>query len=371
MRVSRLVVMGMAAASLLCAASGSFGSTVGRQVQDVLDEPAIRASRPSGSALLGVAVAGKRLVAVGEHGRIVLSDDNGATWRQAKSVPVRVLLTAVRFATPQKGWAVGHSGVVLRSEDGGETWVKQLDGKKAAQLVIDSVNKGGKPSSDMQLLSAQRLVEDGPDKPFLNIYVESEEKAYILGAYNLLFRTEDGGKSWQPWQSHVDNPMEFHLYAMRRSGRDLFLAGEQGLLLRSSDGGNKFTPLSSPYEGSYFGLIEAKGGELVLFGLQGNAYWSGDGGRSWRKIEVGHTRAFSSGTVLEDGRLLLVSVGGDVMMSLDQGRTFQSYGERMKAPISDVVQTSGGGIVTVGMRGVVQISGGSGSAKTVESGVVK
>jgi len=61
---------------------------------------------------------------------VILSDDDGATWHQAK-VPVSVTLTAVSFGTPAKGWAVGHSGIVLHTEDGGETWVKQLDGIQA------------------------------------------------------------------------------------------------------------------------------------------------------------------------------------------------------------------------------------------------
>jgi photosystem II stability/assembly factor-like uncharacterized protein len=63
--------------------------------------------------LTGIARAGKRLVAVGERGIVVLSDDDGATWRQA-SVPVSVTLAAVQFPTPTQGWVVGHYGVVLR-----------------------------------------------------------------------------------------------------------------------------------------------------------------------------------------------------------------------------------------------------------------
>jgi photosystem II stability/assembly factor-like uncharacterized protein len=376
MKISRLVT-GVAAVSLLFVASGLFGSTVVRKVLDVREDPALQVARPSESAFLAVTVAGKRLVAVGGRGRIVLSDDGGATWRQAKKVPVRVSLAAVRFATPQKGWAVGHSGVVLRSEDGGETWVMQLDGKRAAQLVFDSVTggggagKGAVSETDPKVISAKRLVADGPDKPFLDVYVESEEKAFVLGANNLIFRTEDGGRSWQPWQSHVENPRELHLYAMRKSGRDYYLAGEQGTLLRSSDGGNTFKPLQSPYVGTFFGMIASRGGELVIFGLRGNAYWSGDQGRSWRKIETGITRTYVAGSELEDGTLLLASVAGDMLVSRDQGRTFQANPEQLQIPVSDVAQVPGGGLVAVGLRGVNRFTVGSASANTVKQGAVK
>ena len=44
---------------------------------------------------------------VGERGHILFSDDDGATWEQAK-VPVQVMLTAVRMLDAQTGWTVGH-----------------------------------------------------------------------------------------------------------------------------------------------------------------------------------------------------------------------------------------------------------------------
>jgi len=46
--------------------------------------------------VVDAARAGNRLVAVGDRGYIVTSDDNGATWKRAK-VPASPLLTSVRF----------------------------------------------------------------------------------------------------------------------------------------------------------------------------------------------------------------------------------------------------------------------------------
>src|ERR1700730_2204806 len=72
----------------------------------VLDLPAILSPRCQQGVLLGIAAAGNRLVAVGERGCIVYSDDNGKRWQQAR-VPVSATLTAVTFASPTQGWAVG------------------------------------------------------------------------------------------------------------------------------------------------------------------------------------------------------------------------------------------------------------------------
>src|SRR6187551_1324135 len=91
---------------------------------DSANRPAEIEPLASSSLLLDLAVAGTRIVAVGERGHVMLSDDQGATWRQAKSVPTRTMLTAVYFADDEYGWAVGHDETILNTMDGGETWTR-------------------------------------------------------------------------------------------------------------------------------------------------------------------------------------------------------------------------------------------------------
>ena len=49
----------------------------------VLAEAALQTPKAQGAAMLAVTRAGSRLVAVGERGTVLLSDDDGARWRQA------------------------------------------------------------------------------------------------------------------------------------------------------------------------------------------------------------------------------------------------------------------------------------------------
>ena len=70
--------------------------------QDVLDVPAVKSALAAKTLLVGVTLAGKRIVSVGQRGHIVYSDDQGKSWTQA-SVPVSSDLLAVHFPTPQKG----------------------------------------------------------------------------------------------------------------------------------------------------------------------------------------------------------------------------------------------------------------------------
>src|SRR5438445_275717 len=79
--------------------------------------------------LLDAAVVGPAIVAVGERGAIVRSEDSGKTW-QACASDATATLTAVSFALDaERGWAVGHDALILTTSDRGRTWQKQWQGE--------------------------------------------------------------------------------------------------------------------------------------------------------------------------------------------------------------------------------------------------
>jgi len=323
----------------------------------VTERPAAQMPNAVHAWTFAVARAGTRLVVVAERGIILLSDDNGKSWRQASS-PVSVSLLALQFVSDRVGWAVGHFGVVLHTEDGGATWTRQLDGKQAAQRLLDDAqarlqqHKGNPEVLQKRLAEAQRAVAEGPDKPLLDLYFENERVGYVVGAYNWIFRTDDGGRSWQPWQTHVDNPGGFHLYGIRQAGNALFLVGEQGLLLRSLDGGANFNKIPSPYNGTYFGLSSLADGGLLAYGLRGSAFRSDDQAAHWSKIDSASQNAISAALTLQDGAVLLVSQVGEIVLSKDGGRSFQSQKISNPKPLTGIVQAADGTIVATGFKGV-------------------
>ena len=314
-------------------------------VPAVLREPALVTPRAAGAAMLAVARAGRRLVAAGERGIVRVSDDDGATWTQAP-VPVQVSLTALHFADARRGWAAGHLGVILRTDDGGATWTRQLDGIAAARQVLAAAPDG--PARQR----AQRLVDEGPDKPFFDLDLAGP-RGLAVGAYGLAFETRDGGAQWQPVAAaRLPNPKSLHLYATRWLGRQLFVAGEQGLLLRSADGGESFEPLASPYKGSFFGLLATRAGSLIAYGLRGHAFRSTDGGGSWEKLETGVPLTISAGIERADGSLLLLAQNGDLLASRDDGRRFERLPATRPLPAASLAAAAGGQLVVAGLRGL-------------------
>ncbi len=323
-----------------------------RAFQDPLDTPAAPSALAPKSVLVSVARADNRLIAVGARGHIVISDDRGQAWRQV-SVPVSSDLTAVYFATPQQGWAVGHDGVVLHSADGGQSWVKQLDGRQANALMLahyETLAQSGNADAVRVLAEIRRLVEPGPDQPFLDVWFENERIGYVVGSFNLIFGTVDGGASWQPLYERTDNPQGLHLYGIRGIGGELYIAGERGLLLRLNRDSGRFVALPSPYQGTYFGIV-GKPGMLVAFGLRGHAFRSRDAGRTWEPLETGISTGITSGTMLADGRVVLVSQGGQMLIGSDHARALTRMPVTSPAPLFGVASVDDKTIAIVGAHG--------------------
>lgn len=335
-----------------------YGAYVYAAAPDALRNPSIQSKRAATRTLLAVTRVEKRLIAVGERGIVLLSDDNGNTWRQAK-VPVSVTLTGVHFPTPTKGWAVGHSGAILHSEDAGETWTKQLDGIQAAKLVAEFAKERaevvGKVTAQAIIADAERFVADGPDKPFLDVHFSDESHGLVVGAYGLAFATNDGGRHWLPWITNIPNPNGKHLYRIHSRETELWIVGEQGALFRSKDRGANFVEETFPYVGSLFGMISSTECNLVAFGLRGNAFHSGDCGRKWRKIGNATEATLTAGALLDDGSMVLVDQAGRIIRSTDQGRSFIPLPINQQFPVTGISQGADGSLVLTSLRGVIRI----------------
>lgn len=313
---------------------------------DLLDRPAFPARLAVRSLLLDVARAGERLVAVGERGHVLLSDDGGREWRQAREVPSRTMLTAVTFADARNGWAVGHDEIILRTSDGGETWQRQHWAPESQQ-------------------------------PLLDVRFADARHGIAIGAYKAYFTTQDGGATWSrqpfepaplPRQGPPDPDAEFapdyHLNAIAGQGARLWIAAEAGQLYRSDDGGTNWRTLPSPYAGSFFGLLPLSADSLLAFGLRGNLYRSDDAGESWRKLESGSTAMLTDGLVLGPGRYALVGLSGTVLLTADYGASWSLRQQADRRGISAALAVDGGTLLVVGEEGARRVAlGGANSGR--------
>ncbi|AXQ28772.1 hypothetical protein D0B54_08790 [Solimonas sp. K1W22B-7] len=304
--------------------------------------PALMVSGAAKARLLDVSQAGKRLVAVGQQGVIVVSED-GNTWKQVPS-PASVMMTRVRFYNEKLGWAVGYDGTILHTADGGLSWSLQHSDPEARVLY------------DVLFLDPQNGI--------------------AAGAYGAYYRTADGGKTWEAQAFPLADLGQHFNRLMRLEGQLLFAAGERGLLARSVDGGANWEMLQSPYAGSYFGAIALGGRSVLVYGMRGNVYVMQDVGTAptqdpakydpyaaetltdpaaiaalgWRRIDSPVKESLFGGTRLPDGSVLLVGINA-VALKTDPALSSLKL---VKLPAAETlvdVLPYGGKLIAVGRRG--------------------
>jgi photosystem II stability/assembly factor-like uncharacterized protein len=296
--------------------------------RDVLDTPTAKSTLAARGLLVGLASAGPRLVAVGQRGHVLTSDDGGKTWQQA-DVPASSDLVAVHFPDPKNGWAVGHDGVILHSADGGRSWQRQRDGR------VDG--------------------EKGAENPWLDVWFADARNGWVVGAFGAMLRTGDGGATWQPLAHPLDNPKSLHLYAVRGVGADVYVVGEQGLAFKLDRDADRFAALELPYKGTLFGVVGHERA-VVVHGLRGNALRSSDGGRTWAAVPTGLQVGLTASAIDSRGRIVLASQAGHVLLSADDGASFTAARIERPLPAAAVVAAASGTLVVAGPRGVQPLS---------------
>lgn len=354
-RTTRRVLAAIAAAALTAALPAA------AQAAAKTEPPAARALqiRADRVILQDVVQAGPRLLAVGERGIVLLSDDAGASW-QPRFTPTNRTLSAVAMADAQNGLAVGHGGTVLATADGGNSW-------KA--ITVDAAGKDA----------------------LLGVLHAGARRYVAWGAFGLYLESTDGGASWtrkqplgQDFDRHISQvivtePRTAHPGSNSGTGNarsigstgstgsagstgaapaanpHWLLVGESGTLARSADAGATWEAVKSPYPGSYFGALATADGALLAFGMRGNIYRSADHGATWTKVESGTSLALMRGTRLQDGSLVLVGNAGLLAVSTDNGHSFTIGKTARGKGLAQLVQTRNI-LVAVGEAGAEQLT---------------
>ncbi|PRC91987.1 WD40/YVTN/BNR-like repeat-containing protein [Solimicrobium silvestre] len=262
--------------------------------------------------MLAATRAGKRIVAVGDYGVVLLSDDEGKSFHQAKSVPVSSTLTSVTFTDANNGWAVGHWGAILKTADGGQSWVLQR--------------------SDFAV-----------DQPLFSVYFKNANEGWAVGLWSLMLHTADGGASW----SVVSLPppagakkADRNLYAIFGDAKScLYATSEQGRVLHSEDAGATWEYAETGYSGSLWTGLNLADGALLVGGLRGTIYRSDDGGKSWQVSKTNLKSSVTNMTQRADKSIVAVGLDGLNMISVDGGVSFVGKQRQDRAALTAVIET--------------------------------
>jgi photosystem II stability/assembly factor-like uncharacterized protein len=297
-----------------CVCASGFAQTAGEASAALTITPAHAWVDPTHSMLLDAAHAGARIVAVGEHGVVLLSDDGGRHYRQAKQVAASATLSSVYFADAQHGWAVGQWGVILATVDGGETWALQR--------------------SDTSI-----------DQPLFSVYFENARHGWAAGLWSLLLETSDGGRTWSvaklpapPGGGKADRNL-YRIFADRAG--TLYIAAEKGTVLRSRDHGATWEYRDTGNKGSLWTGTAAEDGSIYVGGLLGHLYRSRDGGDTWTAIDSGSSGSITD-LVAAGDRVLGVGLDGFVISGTTEADRFTAKERRDRAALTALIVPGAG-----------------------------
>lgn len=163
-------------AFVFCIGSSTYGLLASEQIL-ATNDPYVAVNQHDATLRSIFAINGEYVVAVGDRGLVLTSDNGGVSWIHRPS-PTTANLYAVEFLNKQRGWIAGgmiqaysktSMGVVLATTDGGMTWQVKSSGILPRLTGIAIAADG-------------RLVAHGDYSPHLRSSV---------------FESHDGGTTWQ------------------------------------------------------------------------------------------------------------------------------------------------------------------------------
>ena len=159
------------------------------------------------------------------YGTILHSTDSGATWTRqgsAQDIPDTNFSRAAAI-DPLTCWVIGGIsngyGTILRTEDGGQTWMRQG--------------------------SASEI----PASEFFKISIVDRNTAWVVGTPAAILFTDDGGRTWTSKKtSNIPNILLQGVYAL--DANNVWVTGDidngYGTIFRTTDGGATWERKGSP-----------------------------------------------------------------------------------------------------------------------------
>lgn len=243
------------------------------------------------------------------NGQILHTSDGGLTWEHQASM-ANGGVRDFHFIDGQTGWAVGSNNSVYTTEDAGQTWTAyegiDVDLSGFAQISYHSISFDAAGNGIMV--------------------------GRISSNNNLIFRTHDGGETWEDSFS-VDT-----YYAVQFvSEATAYMAGVDGLVRFTADAGDSWTtrkPESTPTLWHLYFVDEQTG---WVTGSSGNILKTTDGGQTWTDQRPDDNRETNRAVFALDSDRVFTGGGlGHLMHSEDGGQTWTNYASYDALPPSTI-----------------------------------
>ena len=258
----------------------------------------------------GWAAGGYQLPYINRTHAVVMHTRNGGiTWQQIPNLAIP-RIRKIQFATPRQGIAYGDSGNVFtggifETYDAGKSWsaisrqtdVGWIDGEQTKDhfVTINDTGQLGRYSNDQY--EAGVLLGDpaASQIDFRCVKMVDDNQGVAVGTHGRLFRTKNGGLSWQRLSIESTHPQLAHFDWQTAvvTNQKVVFAGFPGstiatLDLNSNQISTSKTPVRTKLNRLFF--LDSKTGWAV--GDFGVVLTTTDGGLTWKR-QRGNTRGLA------------------------------------------------------------------------------
>lgn len=246
---------------------------------------------------------------VGDFGNIIKTGDSGLSWKK-KGTGTTLPLVSVMFVDANTGFVAGLSmancseadcnkgSALLKTTDGGETWsttfFKDYVGIFSlhffdAQTGVAIVYQPGVDGRDYHFA---KTTNGGSSWTFLNLAIGDvrdfqvvDDLIYVAGAEQQLFKSADGGDTWQTLSPPI--PTSRELGGIYFYNEQLGFVDDAVQVYRTGDGGATWQALNTDFDvlGTAIQMWDENAGvNIVSLLSQGGAivYVTTDGGLTWK-----------------------------------------------------------------------------------------
>ena len=233
-----------------------------------------------------------------QYAGVFRTEDGGDSWHQIPGLEKKQVWALAVWMGPARIIAAGAQDGVFLSRDGGASWARLSSPRSAWPQPVVSL-----------------------------AFDPRDENTIYAGTPHLVWKTSDGGGTWQRIQTGMREDSDIFSIEVNISRRRILFAGACSGLYRSFDGGVTWSNLERAVGGAFRTYVVARTPlhpNLVFAGTSSGLMHSADGGLTWQKISSEPVRSIAFDPT--DPRRMFVATGRGILRTEDS-RTFVEANE--------------------------------------------
>ncbi len=258
----------------------------------------------------------------------IVSGQNNESVFFTQNSSVTANIVDIHFSDPLNGIACTDNEILVQTNDGGLTWSQNSNYTFGIIQSVFMLSRTVIFTGGIKIMnsfdSGQNFEQIGPFQSGIDGIHFFNSKNGVIDSSNNLFRTSDGGLTWQKVYTNTDGGKQLE-FVSEKTG--YFFGGNSGVgfstseLYKTSDGGNiwsSINPNMSKIESLHF-LNDSTG---FLVNQNQELFKTNNGGQSWVFISTFLNNTITDFLFINEFRGFAITLEGKIFETKDTGKSW-------------------------------------------------